>query len=492
MRWKKPVVSLKILKKDVKDITARSGKPKTSNNRPTNARLCPRISKNTPTKEGQNKPENTKTDLKPFMTILGTSQRATLEVDCIIGDYMVKIAFFHNECAPYRMPLFEGISKLPNIDLKVYFGRYRSSSRRWNVELNVNFNYEMLKEINALASLFSFNPEDDPNPINPSLFFKLLSNKYDVFIGGVPHYFGTLITFLVSKILRKPFIVFLEDIDFKGEEIASYLKRFLNYPFWKMLAFPFILIRFVCFQIVLRHSDGYVVPGTATKEFLLRRGISPSKIFTALNVVDNHGIEQERKESLKRNNTEKLKEKLGLKNKKVILSVAYLLERKGLQYLIQACAKLKKEKNDFMLVIVGDGPYKQELRRISTQNNLKTIFAGYVSNLVDYYLIADVFVLPTLHDVWGFAINEAMLCGCPIITTYNAGASKDLVKNETNGYIIEPGNVLELYRALKSILYNDKLKQKMKRKSEEIMQNFSYEKSIQGYGAAIDYVLGKQ
>ena len=57
--------------------------------------------------------------------------------------------------------------------------------------------------------------------------------------------------------------------------------------------------------------------------------------------------------------------------------------------------------------------------------------------MVDYYLAADVFVLPTLEDVWGFVINEAMVCGCPIVTTYDCGASRDLVKNRVNGFLVE-------------------------------------------------------
>jgi glycosyltransferase involved in cell wall biosynthesis len=405
---------------------------------------------------------------------------------------MVRIAYFHNECAPYRMPIFEGIAGLPNVNLKVYFGRYRSSTRKWKVRLNANFDHEILREVNFLPRLFSFNPEDIANPLNPSLPFKLLRNEYDVFIGGVPHYFGTMITFLVSKIRRKPFILFLEETDFRGGEISSYLGRFRKYPFWKAFSFPLILTRFIFWQLVLRHSSCYVVPGTATKEYLLRRGILASKIFTAWNVIDNDAIEQECKESLKKGNVKKLRARLGLENKKMILSVAYLSERKGLQYLIQAYAKLKKEDNDFALVIVGDGPYKQDLKRLSVQNDIETIFAGYVSDLVDYYLAADVFVLPTLQDVWGFVINEAMVCGCPIITTYDAGASRDLVKNGVNGYVVETRNVEQLYQTVKRILGDHRLRQDMKKASRNIIHDFSCEKSLEGYRAAIDHVLSEQ
>jgi glycosyltransferase involved in cell wall biosynthesis len=390
------------------------------------------------------------------------------------------------------MPIFEGIARLPNVSLKVYFGRYRSSDRKWKVRLNANFDYEILKEVNFLPRLFSFNPEDIANPLNLSLPFKLLRDEYDVFIGGAPYYFGTVITFLVSKIRRKPFILFLEDIDPRGGEISSYLEHFRKYPAWKAFSLPFVLTRFIFWRLVLKHSSCYVVPGTATKEYLSQRGILASKVFIAWNAIDNDAIEQECKESTRKGNVEKLRAKLGLENKKMILSVAYLSKRKGLQYLIQACSKLKKEDDDFALVIVGEGPYKQELKTLSLQNDVETIFAGYVSNLVDYYLTADVFVLPTLKDVWGFVINEAMVCGCPIITTYDAGASRDLVKNEVNGYVVETRNVEQLYQALKRILSDNRLRQDMKKASRNIIRDFSYVKSLEGYKAAIDHVLREQ
>lgn len=405
---------------------------------------------------------------------------------------MVRIAYFQNECAPYRMPIFEGIAKLPHVNLKVYFGRYRSSNRKWKVSLNNSFDHEILGEINFLPRLFSLNPEDIANPLNLSLPSKLLHNEYDVFMGGVPHYFGTMITFLVSKIRRKPFILFLEEIDHGSGEISSYIGRFRKYLFWKAFSFPLILTRFILWQLVLRHSSCYVVPGTATKEYLLRRGISASKIFTAWNVIDNDAMEQKCKESLKKGNAKKLRARLGLENKKMILSVAYLEERKGLQYLIQAYAKLKKEDNDLALVIVGDGPYKQDLKRLSVENDVEAIFGGYVSNLVDYYLAADVFVLPTLQDVWGFVINEAMVCGCPIITTCDAGASRDLVRNGVNGYVVEARNVEQLHQTAKRVLGDYKLRQDMKKASRNIIRDFSCEESMKGYRAAINYVLGEQ
>jgi hypothetical protein len=68
----KPVVTSEILKNNVKDLIARSGRPKTMNNESTNPhqnlRQCPTTYKNTLTKEAKNIPENAKNDLKPFYT----------------------------------------------------------------------------------------------------------------------------------------------------------------------------------------------------------------------------------------------------------------------------------------------------------------------------------------------------------------------------------------------------------------------------------------
>jgi len=79
MGWKKSVVTLEILKKEARygdAVWTAKNNEKWVHHRRWKLRLCPTIPKNTPTKEGQNKPENAKTDLKPFLTILGTSQRA--------------------------------------------------------------------------------------------------------------------------------------------------------------------------------------------------------------------------------------------------------------------------------------------------------------------------------------------------------------------------------------------------------------------------------
>lgn len=386
------------------------------------------------------------------------------------------------------MPLFQEISELPNVDIKVYFGRYRSSPRKWKVNLNVGFDFEVLRELKALRVLFG-----PGNSINPSLLLRLLSEKFDVYMGGAPFYFGTIVTFLAAKMLRKPFILFLEDVDHPVVAYRSRLESFLSLPFSrKLIEMTFFIIRSTFAKIVLKYSDAHVAPGTATKEYLLRRGVTSSKIFIAVNAIDNEYFEQKCKELKRKKAPRRLKKRMGLEGKKVVLYAGYLQERKGVQYLITAFARLRRERNNVALVIVGNGPYRRELSNACEENGVDAIFPGYVPDpdLIIYYLMADVFVLPTLSDVWGFVINEAMICGCPIITTTNSGASRDLVKNGINGYIVKPGSVLELYRALKKITSNTYLRKEMGKKSREIVKDFCYNKSVEGFKLAIERVAG--
>jgi glycosyltransferase involved in cell wall biosynthesis len=420
---------------------------------------------------------------------------------------MIRIAFFHTEYAPYRILMFKKISELPNVHLKVYFGRPSSSSRKcWSGDYK-DLDHEILQQINYLDRLFvqPFKGPSDLYPINPSLFLKLMTSKYDVFIGDGPWYFGSQISFLVAKLLRKPFILWTESHDnaFPYDHAAgrfisskrSYLAYFLDLPFREKLRIPLYLIRLAFSYLVLKLSSAYVAAGTPTKEFLLRRGVPASKIFIAVNAIDNEAFKQRCRESIRKKQPEKLKKKLGLDGKKVILYVGLLIEPKGVQYLIPAFAKLRREDKDVALVVVGDGPYKRELIKVCKENGVDVIFPGYVSNphpLVNYYLIADVFVLPSVPgETWGFVINEAMVCGCPIVTTANVGASKDLVKNGINGYVVKPRDIPELYHALKNILHNAKLRRRIRKKSREIIENYSFDKSVLGYKSAIESVLKK-
>ena len=108
-----------------------------------------------------------------------------------------------------------------------------------------------------------------------------------------------------------------------------------------------------------------------------------------------------------------------------LLSVGRVSKEKGLDDLIQF-------QEDYDLIIVGDGPYRDELERKLPQ----ATFLGYLhgQELVDQYALADVFVFPSVTDTFGVVIIEALAQGCPV-AAYPVAGPIDIIKNGVTGYL---------------------------------------------------------
>lgn len=373
-----------------------------------------------------------------------------------------KVAFIHNIVSPYRIPLFEGLSNHPSIDLFVYFCAKTHKHRKWEILESNEFNYEILPGFTLEFSGITYH-------INPSIVSRLINGKYDVVIlSGNPD-FTTHIAFLTCKLLKIPFIWWSEGI----ENSQSFLGKVIS-PLTKY---------------IIRSSASIVVPGILAKKFHMKLGATSEKIFLAPNIVDNDLFI---KKSLAfKQNIASIKQELNLPNKKIILYVGRLVEPKGLLYLLESYKKLKMKCNDICLVFVGDGSLKEMLENLCTEENINdVIFTGWLSDeRIKYYSVADIFVLPTLRDVWGLVINEAMCCGLPVVSTKAAGASWDMIIPGKNGYVVESANSEQLYSSIRTIIFNESLARKMGEKSLEIVKNkHSLDNMIDGFVSAIKYV----
>jgi len=123
----------------------------------------------------------------------------------------------------------------------------------------------------------------------------------------------------------------------------------------------------------------------------------------------------------------KVRKRLGLEKKFVVLSVSRLSYQKGLEYLILAISQLK-EQPDLTVLICGTGEQESYLKKLTRDLQLeKSVrFLGYVpsSQLPELYAACDVFVLPSIFEVFGLTLLEATSTGKPIIST-NVGIAKE-------------------------------------------------------------------
>lgn len=180
--------------------------------------------------------------------------------------------------------------------------------------------------------------------------------------------------------------------------------------------------------------------------------------------------------------------KYGLANKRIIGFLGGLDRIKGLDFLVDAFAKLK-ERKDLVLVLAGtDMGFKKELDAQIEQLGIKdrVIFTGYISgrDKLEYLVDCDVCVFPSRAEQGlPFAALEAIMCGVPIIVTDGTGAAEDLRKMKAD-CIVEFGNIDMLCIQIVYLIAKGKnliISTMVKEQQDYIRQNLSIEEKVKDY-----------
>ncbi len=113
----------------------------------------------------------------------------------------------------------------------------------------------------------------------------------------------------------------------------------------------------------------------------------------------------------------RIREELGITNKKVILNVGRFAEQKNHSFIIKIFKQLLESSEDYRLVMIGGGPLEENIREKCKEYNIidKCIFLHNIQNTEDYYCAADVFLLPSLYEGMGIVCIEAQATGLPMV-----------------------------------------------------------------------------
>jgi glycosyltransferase involved in cell wall biosynthesis len=133
-----------------------------------------------------------------------------------------------------------------------------------------------------------------------------------------------------------------------------------------------------------------------------------------------------------------------------ILFSGQFIERKGIDVLIHAFARIAHRAPSLELQLLGTGQLFDTLCKLIPANLTNRIhFLGFKqpAALPPIFAAADIFVLPSRHDGWGVVVNEALGAGLPIIVSDRVGA-RDLVEEGRNGLVTCAGDVEDLAEAL--------------------------------------------
>lgn len=168
---------------------------------------------------------------------------------------------------------------------------------------------------------------------------------------------------------------------------------------------------------------------------------------------------------------DQLRRSLGVDEGPLALFVGHEFERKGLTDALESLAGLE----GLHLVVVGAGdsePYRAAARRLGVASRVH--FLGRTEEPESLFAAVDLFVLPTLEDVWGISVVEAMAAGLPVVTTDVAGVS-GLVAASGAGIVVRSGSVPELREALSVLSLDPAKRQSMGTRGRAAAAGFGLE-----------------
>lgn len=129
-------------------------------------------------------------------------------------------------------------------------------------------------------------------------------------------------------------------------------------------------------------------------------------------------------------------------------------QRKGVDLLAQAFARLASLHPQVRLVLAGSGPLEPEMRRILHDHAEKVTWLGFRQweELPECYARGGIFCFPSRYDGWGLALVEAMASGMPAISTRRTGAAVEFLEEPGAGWLVPDGDVPALTAAMEAAL----------------------------------------
>ena len=181
-------------------------------------------------------------------------------------------------------------------------------------------------------------------------------------------------------------------------------------------------------------------------------------------------------------------ERYGLQNKLVFMTLGRLVERKGIDMMLEAFKGLSGHMPPWHYLVVSDGPDRERLEALTAELDLqdRVTFTGYVEKqeLPIFYNLCDIFAMPNREvsgtgtlsvEGFGTVFVEAAACAKPVIGGRSGGAVF-AVDDGVNGILVDPIDLDDIKRAVRSLL-NLETRKKMSAAGVEFAKRFNWERS---------------
>ena len=379
-----------------------------------------------------------------------------------------KITIVAPTCFYYQVELFRELADHPDIDLTVYFCSTEALNSKevqqmyntdsgWGIENDLlkGYRFKFLRNFSPFPSYL----RSIVGLMNFGIWGEIKRNKPDVVLlmsWMNPVWWIAVLACIVFKV---PFL-YLTDANVRAESEKAK---------WKIWGKKMLLGK-----ILFHQTSGALYAGTANKLLYSFYGIPEEKLYP---FAYSWGYGNYLKISDELRSQRQLNRKeIGIPDdQSVMLFCGRLSPEKGLLNLIEAYRRVGSSKT--ALVIVGGGDQRATLENLVAEYQLESVyFSGFQdrNNVLKYYAMADLLVMPSFRETWGIAVNEALCFALPAIVSEEVGAGVDLVLPEENGYSFPAAVTDELANRMQRFLdLSPEEKLRMGERSQELMRQWS-------------------
>ena len=234
--------------------------------------------------------------------------------------------------------------------------------------------------------------------------------------------------------------------------------------------------------------------GSLARTTMLSYGFSDQAIFLFPYAVDNDYLRKQYE--IITPQRLKLREELGIdSNAYVILGVLKFVPREDPLTLLQAYNHVIESFPNTHLILVGDGDLHNEITAYVLRHKLHQVhLPGYVpySHLPRYFAVADIFVHPARVEPWGVTVNEALVCGLPVVAAETVGAAYDLIEGRATGLMFRMGDIDALATQLAKLLSDRDQRDRMSQNAIKCISGWSYDLTIEQLRGALQYVASEK
>ncbi|WP_316792240.1 glycosyltransferase family 4 protein [Pedobacter frigoris] len=338
-----------------------------------------------------------------------------------------KLAIVVSHPIPYYTPVLRELAK--SIRLKVFYtagdeqfyDHGFQKNIQWDTDLLQGYDHQFLTNTGRQNPYLHFFRIKNPDAIKAITLF----NPQHLLIYGWAYYSHlSIIRHFKNKV----------KISFRGDS------NLLNNSSGIKNLFKRIVLRWV-----YKHIDQAFFTGTHSKTYFKEYGLKEPQLFFAPHAIDNHKFAAISASSEKQT----LRDKLGLKDDHIlILFTGKFNPNKNPQLLLNAFLRIKSA--NLTLLFVGGGIQEHQLKEtVREHQNSKIHFLPFQNqdSMPGIYQACDLFCMPSNHESWGLAINEAMAAGKAILASDHIGCAIDLIR-ESNGKTFKRGDINDLQKKL--------------------------------------------